>query len=321
MPGTQPPRGTSGGKPSKKRKVEDAFNFVFAQKTLLATHSEADAAGWSASQLADQIGDTKLPILDSGSLVSQYRHTEPSILETTDGRVNWCMPDPARTAASGFLMKLFANRASVDAAANTLLDIAKTHDAPFLHFHVEPEATWVGVRHRKQVAHLTKSAAAQNPITDSMPNVKICAHCNTPGHVAHECAMPDLTTGCIMPCALCNTKAHTLDHCIITKDKSTADKDFLMAISDIVLVRRAHMPQIWSTQWAFYDLLAIGADQGLLEASPSTVLLWPWSNEGGFVGFPKWRRLPRTHPALQEPSSGPRPTEIEAGRADIAGCE
>ncbi|KAH6848422.1 hypothetical protein B0I37DRAFT_163987 [Chaetomium sp. MPI-CAGE-AT-0009] len=107
-----------------------------------------------------------------------------------------------------------------------------------------------------------------------------CAQCGKPGHTSGHCVMPNRNYGSIMPCPACNTKSHHLDSCPETKNKPQNDREFMTWLTDLLLVNRGNRPQIRSTEYTFYDVLAAGVEHGYVEANDLDVaLFWPWSND------------------------------------------
>jgi hypothetical protein len=291
-PGTDP-----GLSRAKKRKLRDAaFEFVDHQK-LPATYSDVDALGWRPRDLAGQIGPSRLQMLDSRVLVSEYRKDTHSVLETADGRVNWCLPNPEREGGNGHCAKILADRASAEALVNTMLDACYRSGGQFVNINFEILPPRISDKHRHQVAIWRDEAKARKTGADAgsasstggkqtaavmfpkpEENPLRCANCKAPGHHARFCKVPSKNYGSARPCPIHNTKDHYFEECPAMASKNPRDPTVIDAVCQILIVGRSNGPQVRSSRWAWFDILAAGVQTGCLKTDPNTVFPWPWTN-------------------------------------------
>ncbi|KAK3290393.1 uncharacterized protein B0H64DRAFT_479111 [Chaetomium fimeti] len=309
-------RHATGEYRGKKRKLgKDVFNFFnSAQKVeeLCTTHDDPSVVNWTPNDAIRGIGTTMLKTLDHRAVLYQVRHNETSLLETPGNWVNFCTPDTHRTVAGGHLIKVLADKPSLDAMGSTLLKLAASHNAPFLHIRVETESVAVGDRHRRQFAAMGERAAmrraaeasgeaeessvkaeetsmrraaeASVKAEEASPNpdgrnVKVCVVCKEHGHTAQHCVMPNGTYGSIRCCPICDTKEHDFDHCPVFKDMDFNSWEFVVGASEVLMRERGNKPQVRSAAWTFFDILALGCELQYLTSPLDDRPIWPWSNE------------------------------------------
>lgn len=282
---------------------------------LCTTHNDPAVVNWTSSDAARAIGPTMLKAVNNRGVLYQVRRNGASLLETPDGRVNFCTPDRHCGAGGRHLIKVLADKPSLDAMASTLLNLAVSHNARFLHVRVEPEPIELGNQHRDQFTAMRKRSAlkkaeeaaskaeeaAEDAATKSeeaeeeaatkaeSPGVKLCVLCKKHGHVARACVMPNPTYGCITYCPICDTKDHGFDFCPKIKNTDFNSRTFVAEAAKLLLEGRINMPQIRSANWSFFDLLAHGCD--LSQGVPRLAMV-EQVRQGG-CRRQAWRRFPK----------------------------
>ena len=121
---------------SNERRNEDALDANGPQAQLGHIHRFVEPL---ANRLPAEPGNTKLLLVDPATMVFESREPEPDLLETDSWQTNWYTPDQDRVEANGYFMKATAERIAVDAMANTILDLCRTHNTPRINVHVELE--------------------------------------------------------------------------------------------------------------------------------------------------------------------------------------
>jgi hypothetical protein len=283
--------GDSRGK--KRRSEHDAFDFVNTvqnSQELCTTHDDPAVVNWTSDDATRAIGPTMLKTLDPRAVVYQLRRNETSLLETPDHRVNFCTTDTYRAVAGGQLIKVLADKPSLDALSSTLLNLASLNNARFLHIRVEPESVEIGGQHLDQLAAMGAKSARRkaddaaataekaSAVAESR-EVQFCVVCQRHGHLAQVCVMPNPTYGSIRFCPTCNTKAHDFDRCPVVKSADLNSRTFVVEATKLLILARINKPQIRSLNWSFFDLLALGCDLNYLESPATECPGWPWSNK------------------------------------------
>ncbi|KAH6631248.1 hypothetical protein F5144DRAFT_647672, partial [Chaetomium tenue] len=233
-----------------------------------------------------------LQTLDHRTVKYQIRNNESSLLETPNNSINFDTADSHRSHVGGRLMKVLADRPSVEAMASTMLNLAALGNAPFMHVRVEFEPARVGERHRQQFAKMAEKAARHKAAEASakaddvgedrkvnLGDVDLCVLCRKPGHSAQYCVVPDRNYGSVSFCPVCLTETHGFDSCPILEGKDLNKHDYIVELCDLLLDSRVNRPQVRSARWPFYDLLAFGIDLGFLKLPLDANYLWPWTNK------------------------------------------
>jgi hypothetical protein len=192
--------------------------------------------------------------------------------------------------AGGQLIKVLADKPSLDALPSTLLNLANLNNARFLHIRVEPESVELGGQHLDQHAAVgaksarrkaddTAASAEKASASAESREVKHCVVCQRHGHMAQLCVMPNPKYGSVRFCPNCNTKAHDFGHCPVVQNADLNSRTFVVEAAKLLILARILKPQIRSSNWSFFDLLALGCDLNYLETPATEGPGWPWSNK------------------------------------------
>lgn len=107
----------------KRRRIDDVvdplIDYKQRQQQLV---SDPTDFRWNPSLIEAEVGTT-LKLVDGIDVTADRRRWEPSLLELSLAQVNWYASDNDCGCAHGYVMKGVADRASVDALANTLAQV------------------------------------------------------------------------------------------------------------------------------------------------------------------------------------------------------
>ncbi|KAK4148694.1 hypothetical protein C8A00DRAFT_38731 [Chaetomidium leptoderma] len=134
-PGARRPHNGGDDRPTKNRRLQDVYDDAACHEQLVTLYKEPRA---DPSQLHVDVGKPKLPMVDPEAVAFQRRSQSYNNLQTTREEVNFVARDMTKPKdVNAYHVKLCADKASIDAMANTLAHLCKKHNAPIAQFQVE----------------------------------------------------------------------------------------------------------------------------------------------------------------------------------------